>query len=827
MLRLMVPPPRVSHFVARPAVLAAISNHFLDHASNKVVVLLGMGGSGKTQLALDFCRQAEEELGFMDVFWINASSPISVIQSYKAVAKRLSKSQHVENSEHAISLVQDTLRASKQPWLFVFDNYDNPKAFEPSSIHYYIPEGRQRHILFTSRHKDSARLGHKVEVSDMTESESLKVLLQRPPQNDEESLQGKEIVATLGYLALALDQAGSYLRARKLRLRDFASSYQKCKEDILKTIPDEWEYQNATSDQEKENKLKIFTTWELSFNQLSGHEEEVQQKEHFLSLAAFFDITAISDRYFEAYFNFRQPDWMAILSSEGTWDIDKLGGVLAEFDTLSLIQTQEHAMDQQLFSIHPVVRDWIQLRKSRETRQRFVQESIIMLAYYLGGIDCNDLSWETNQETLLHVDSCVRHDKDLLSGSSFRILDDYPYVALAFGEFYQDQGRYEEAEKLYERALSNNLEKLGPTDSTTFGAREHLAVIYRLQGRHDEAQKVLSRLVADQEKTLGVMHPDMLSTATNLANVYSEQSRYNDAKQLYQKILNDQEERLGATHLHTLGTVMNLANVYVKQGQYEKAEKLYKRALTGYKEKLGVTHPDTLLTMHNLGGLYHGQRRYDEARKFCERVLSGRKERLGVTHPDTLQTIHNLGYVSYAQRRYDEAEKFYERALSGREETIGLSHPHTLDTMHSLGNLYRNQRRYDEAERFYERALTGRKEILGVTHPDTLFTAKWLAQMYRDQGRHREAEDLAQEFDLTWSEETSRYVSKEEASDVSKEKASDVPEEESSDIREDVSLDVSQEKSQDMPEKEHSDVSEEESLKMSEEESPHTPNAES
>ncbi len=54
-------------------------------------------------------------------------------------------------------------------------------------------------------------------------------------------------------------------------------------------------------------------------------------------MAAFFDTTVISDRYFEAYFNAKQPDWMAILISEGIWDIDKLGGVLAEFDKLSLI----------------------------------------------------------------------------------------------------------------------------------------------------------------------------------------------------------------------------------------------------------------------------------------------------------------------------------------------------------------------------------------------------------------------------------------------------------------------------------------------------------
>ena len=785
----MVPPPRVSHFVARPAVLAAISKHFLDQASNKVVVLLGMGGSGKTQLALEFCRQAEKDLGFMDLFWINASSPVSVIQSYKAVAKRLSKSQQDDaNSEHVISLVQDNLRAWEQPWLFVFDNYDNPKAFQPHSIHYYIPKGKGRRILFTSRHKDSARLGHKVEVSDMTVSEGLEVLLQRPPKNDEESLQGKEIAAILGYLALALDQAGSYLRARKLRLRDFASSYQKCKEDILKTIPDEWEYQNVTSDQEKENRLNIFTTWELSFNQISGHEKEVQQKEHFLSLAAFFDITVISDRYFEAYFNEKQPDWMALMSSEGTWDIDKLGGVLAEFDKLSLIQTQEHAIDEQLFSIHPVVRDWIQLRKSREVRQRFAQELIITLRSYLKGIDSNELSLETNQETLLHIDSCVNLDKDLLSEASYRSLDDDWYAAYAFAEFYRRQGRYEEAVKLFEQALRHASKELGPSHKVTCITMENLASVYRQQGRFDEAEKLLNRILVEGEKTLGTKHPDMLSVANTLATVYYRQTRYNEAEQLYKKILNDKEERPGAMHLVTLGTASNLANVYSIKGQYKEAEKLYKQALTGSIKNLGPTHPDTLRAMHNLGQAYRDQRQYDKAEKFYERALTGKKEKLGATHPSTLRTVHCLGAVYQYQRRYDEAEKFYTQALTGRNEKLGVTHPDTLNTVHNLGSLYYDQRRYDEAEVFYKRALTGREEKLGVTHPGTLRTAGGLATLCRDQGQDDEAEVLAQKFGLTWSEEKSLDVSKEEASDVPEEESPDMPEKEHSGVSEEVSL---------------------------------------
>lgn len=722
-----MPQSRVSHFVDRQAMLKDTADLLSNRTSEEIVVLLGMGGSGKTQLALDFCRQAEEKFGFMAVIWINASSPVSVMQSYRTIAKKISKSQQDDaNDEDVISLVQDTLRDWKHPWLLVFDNYDNPKAFQTSSIRRYIPSGKSRRVLFTSRHEDSARLGHKVEVSDMTENESLKVLLQRMPLNDEESFHGKEIAASLGYLALALDQAGSYLRARNLRLCDFISHYHKRKEVILKAIPDEWEYRRTIGDdEEKETNLRIFTTWELSFEQITGHEREIQQKEHFLSLAALFDATAISERYFEAYFNAKNPEWMAIFSSEGKWDSDKLGDLLAEFRKLSLLQLPNYAVDVHFFSIHPVVRDWIQVRKSRETRQQFAEEFITTLTSYLENVDNDSLSLETKQESLLHNDSCVGHNKWLLCGSSSFSLENRPDAASLFAHFYSDQGQYSEAEKLCEQALIVNEKKLGPMHRWTLHMVENLANVYSRQSRFDEAEKLYER-VLDVEGKLGATHCDTHVAIGNLANVYVEKGRYDEAEKLLHRALIDGEENLGATHHDTLTVVRDLAQLYSLQSRYDEAEKLCERALTGDKEQLGATHPKTLSTMHVMAYAYAAQCQYDEAEKLYKEVLIVRKEKLGATHPDTL---------SAAQGRHDEAEKLYKEALIDSKEKLGATHPDTPSIKHNLANLYTLQGRYNEAKKLYKEASIDSKEESGATYSH-------LAVLYRKQGRYDEASKL-------------------------------------------------------------------------------------
>jgi tetratricopeptide (TPR) repeat protein len=555
-----------------------MSDRFLNRTSSRTIVLLGMGGSGKTQLALEFCRQAEESLGFMAIIWIDASSPASVAQSYKIIAKNISKDRQDDvESDATISLVHNVLRGWKQWWLVVFDNYNSPKAFQSQGIRHYIPSGNNGCILFTSRHADSTRLGHSIAVSGMNDSESLSLLLQRVPLNEEEKIHGREIASALGNLALALDQAGAYIRARNLKLKDFIPHYNKRKEVILREIPDEWEYRRVLKDAERETSLSVFTTWELSFEQISGNSEEKERKDHFLTLAAFFDNKNISERYFQAHFNLDRPGWMDMFSTEGKWDSYKLGDVLAELRKLSLLQTSGQQTNELRFSLHPVIRDWIRLRKNRCLQQQFAAESITALTNYLQIIDNDEISLEIQQEIALHIDACVQNGKELLEGLPYFSLSYIPNKASWFADFYRHQGRYDEAEELYKRTLTSREEKLGPTHPDTLGTVQNLATVLADKGRYDEAEKLYKRALAGKEEKLGTIHPGTLRTVQNLANVLADRGRYDEAEKLYKRALAGREEKLGPTHPRTLQTVQNLVMCLEHQGRSREAKSLRDR----------------------------------------------------------------------------------------------------------------------------------------------------------------------------------------------------------------------------------------------------------
>ena len=379
--QLNVPSIDLPHFVDRSNLFTEIETKISDAKFSKTVVLTGMGGLGKTQLALQFCRRAEEHSGFKAVTWIDASSPASVLQSYRAIAKHVPHPADPDIDEDGVmSLVKGSLQNFQRSWLLVLDNYDNPQAFSARSIKEYIPlTGKNGHVLITSRHRDSARLGQEIVVSSMTEDESVNLLLRRAARGNE-APECAVIARSLGYLPLALDQAGSYIRARDLQLQDFISRYEERKKSILSETPEQWEYRRSINE-EPEEYLSVFTTWELSFEQLSGDNREKGYKEHFLTLAAFFDNKEIAEHYFKGLYNAEKPAWMTIFVTDEKWDTFKFEDLLTEFRKLSLVQTLTRRNDQSYFSFHPVVRDWIQLRVNLEKQQQALVELIAALEY--------------------------------------------------------------------------------------------------------------------------------------------------------------------------------------------------------------------------------------------------------------------------------------------------------------------------------------------------------------------------------------------------------------------------------------------------------------
>ncbi|KAF7964975.1 hypothetical protein HWV62_1290 [Athelia sp. TMB] len=352
-------------------------------------------------------------------------------------------------------------------------------------------------------------------------------------------------------------------------------------------------------------------------------------------------------------------------------------------------------------------------------------------------------SWAECERFVPHLMSLEKHRPAKIPPSK-----EFMDMSQDIAEYFHERGRYNEAEALLIRVLAQREKAagIGEDHLDTLGTVHALAEVYMDLGKYDKAEEFFGRALAGREKQIGADHRDTLGTLNGLARLRHLQHRYNDAEELYTRLLEKQKVQLGAEHLDTLGAVNGLARVYDKQSKLDDAMPFYKRVLAGNENQRGSEHPDTLAVMANLGELYRVQGKYDEAEPLLARVLRSRETQLGEEHPDTLDVGHNLASLYDDQGKYDEAETLYARVLAGEEKQLGAEHPSTLATVHNFAGLCWSQGRWEEAEELYRRALAGFEKVCGREHGDTRQAVKNLAYVYQRQGRDEEAEKLRARF---------------------------------------------------------------------------------
>ncbi len=284
---------------------------------------------------------------------------------------------------------------------------------------------------------------------------------------------------------------------------------------------------------------------------------------------------------------------------------------------------------------------------------------------------------------------------------------------------YYAQGLFGLAEDWAKRSLEIREQVLGADHPATATSLNNLAELYKSQGRYEAAEPLFWRSLETWEQVLGADHSATATSLNNLAALYESQGRYEAAEPLYQRSLEICERLLGADHPATAQSLNNLAGLYESQGRYEAAEPLCRRALEIRKQLLGDDHPDTALSLNSLANLYYSQERYEAAEPLFWRSLEIRERLLGHDHPATATSLNNLALLYKSQGQYEAAEPLYRRALEISEQVLGADHPHTAQSLNNLAALYYSQKRYAEAEPFFRRGLEIFLEKLGQDHPNT------------------------------------------------------------------------------------------------------------
>lgn len=232
------------------------------------------------------------------------------------------------------------------------------------------------------------------------------------------------------------------------------------------------------------------------------------------------------------------------------------------------------------------------------------------------------------------------------------------------------QGNIEEAVSLAQKAFKLSEEN----GSDLAKSLNNLAGLYQEAGRYQEAEPLYNRTLKIWEKQLGENHPNVAASLNNLAELYRETGRYQDAELLHNRALKIWEKQLGGNHPNVAVSLNNLAALYEEIGRYQDAESLFNRALKIREKQLGDNHPDVATSLNNLATLYQKQERYEEAILLLERwqiIKHNRKEDRDYNYAEN---INSLGRLYEKTKQLHKALEAYKAALVVFQQGLGSNH---------------------------------------------------------------------------------------------------------------------------------------------------------
>ncbi|KAI9766209.1 MAG: hypothetical protein M1839_005011 [Geoglossum umbratile] len=615
-----VPFERDLKFIGREDIIAEIDKRL---EVQRRVALAGIGGVGKSQIAIEYCYRFRDQYPESHVFWIHASTVSRMDQGYKDIARKLRmpgwNAQNVDRFQLVSEYLNDEVHG---PWLLVLDNADDLETFfsaksdlssvgskQTAPLVNYLPRSSNGSTLITTRDKRvGERLANRekaIVVLPMAVLEAEGLLWSKVGQEGSlDKAKASELLEVLGYLPLAITQAAAYISENNTTIEEYLEAFSaedsEMQDLLSEDLPDlRRDFESQTS---------VVRTWKVSFDQIR---EQKPRAAEILSLMACFD---------------RQGIPKALLHRDGERG-NEFTTALGALQAFSLVAVEKGGTS---FEIHRLAKvstqRWLELQ-GETTKWR--EEALKVLTAAFPSADYS--TWVTCEVLSPRVQTVTRYaftsDLSLLQRAQ---------LLYRMSSYDHTQGRYNLA---YERgldSLSTREKMLGPEHPDTLNGMNIVAVALDSQGKYKAAEEMHRQALELRRKVLGPEHPGTLTSMNDLAGVLSNQGKYKAAEEMHRQALELREKALGPEHPYILVSVNNLAIVLGSQGKFEEAEEMHRQALELKEKMLSPEHPSTLTSMRNLAGVLDRLGKFKEAEEMLRRVLQLTEKVLGPEHPDTV-----------------------------------------------------------------------------------------------------------------------------------------------------------------------------------------------
>ena len=676
-------PPRPVFLAGREGLLADLDARLAGRQSQsgpRVVVLYGLGGAGKTSVAVEYAHRHLAEVG---VCWqFQAGDPAVLTAEFAVLAAQLG-AREVVDPRDPVASVHGVLARAAAEWLVMFDNVSDRAAVEP-----FMPPAGPGRVLITTQNQLWPP-GQALDVPVLDREVAAGFLVNRT--GDPDRAAGWELAAELGGLPLALEQAAAYMQATGTALARYLPLFRARQADLL------------ARGEALGHPADVAATLGLAVSRLAVEAPSAAGLVRVLAFLAPEPVPLARLLAGEQAGGLLGPEVAATVAPL-LGDPVATGDAIATLRRYSLVSP---AGDGRVL-VHRLVQVITRAQLTAEAGQWEQAAAALVDAAVPAGVQL-PAAWPVCAMLLPHARAVL----ELTSGGIGQIAR---YLAYS--------GSYPAARDLCQLIADayRDSDAYGPEHPDTLAARYELARCTGEAGDAAGARDQAAALLPIRERVLGPEHPDTLSTRGQLARWTGHGGNAAGARDQLAALLPIRERVLGPEHPDALSTRRQLARWTGQAGDAAGARDQAAALLPIREQVRGPEHPDTLGTRHELARWTGQAGDAAGARDQAAALLPVREQVLGPDHPGTLGTRHQVAYWTGQAGDAARARDQFAALLPVIERALGPDHPDTLATRHQLARWTGQAGDAAGARDQLAALLPVRGRVLGPEHPDTLIT---------------------------------------------------------------------------------------------------------
>ncbi|KAF2149847.1 TPR-like protein, partial [Myriangium duriaei CBS 260.36] len=665
------------------------------------VALYGVGGSGKTQVALELAHQVMVDSQFREysIFWVSAMSAHQFDSGYAGIIEQVSTIPQRTDEEPKESVQRYLSSGAAGYWFLIIDNADSQEVLFESSgtrgIAKYLPRHRNGKTLFTSRSQELARKlsrdkGITKELGAMSLSEARSVFeisLERTDLLDD-SASVTKLFNELAHLPLTMTQAAAYLNNNPITIAEYLQMLRRPEDNLVKRLSRGFGNDSGSSS-------AVATTWLFSFERIWSSDKVARDLLCFISCI--------------------EPKGIprSILPLVGTdTQMENAINTLHSYG-LIILRENNDLLDMHKL-VHAAIRTWIMAKGNAVDVAKQAIEHLSKIfrsnEYTTRGV------WA---DYLPHVCRALSLQAEIPLDEPFE-----PGFTLRFwvGRFFVADGQIKNAIKHLREAL------LSPDDPDLLESKHRLAVAYLDDGRGREAVDLLEHVVTIR-KTLAENHPGRLSSQLQLGRAYTLTDQMNKAFPQLQTVVNVREATLTRDHPDLLTSQHQLALACLEVGRVKAAIELLEHVFEA-RQRLAEDNPDRLVVQRDLGAAYVADEQVNKYFPLLDRVVTIQRQILDPRHPDRLDAEQYFAVACLCIMQTKTAVDWLTYILEKRRESLIDDHPDVISTRLTLARAYYYNRQISQSVEQFELVVKSCMSTLSAGHRTTLSAQLDLGMVY-------------------------------------------------------------------------------------------------